>query len=115
VTGSYQVLDENQRLLGFALFEKGKVVGFTPNRLNGSQLNRVVADLANNDLDSYELVEIRVKNKSEEDGHSFRLTRADREASYRIRKTAKQRELAGLTEKQRREIEKFEKKEIQLV
>ena len=114
MTGSYQVLDKNDRLLGFALFEKGTVVGFTPNRLNGTQLNRVVADMTNGDLDDYELSKVRVQSRSKEQAHSFRLTRADREASYRSRKTAKQRELAGLTEKQRKEMEKFDKQELSL-
>jgi hypothetical protein len=71
--------------------------------------------MTNCDLNHYELVEARVENRSEEQGHSFRLTRTEREANYRIRKTAKQRALKGLTEKEKREMEKFDKKELSLV
>jgi len=51
--GCHRVLDASGRLLGYALFVDGEAQVFQPNRLTGSQLNKVFTALREGDLDGY--------------------------------------------------------------
>lgn len=78
MTGSFQVFDKNQRLLGYALLKKGVVETFQPNRLCGKQLNLVFSALKSSDFSGLRLKEAKAKADSNtedaRDWHSLTVT-----------------------------------------
>lgn len=78
------MLDTTGRLLGYALFVDGEAQIFQPNRLTGSQLNKVFTALRDGELEDYRFRKVGTTQYEREtiDWHSLTVRDAKRRLAW---------------------------------
>ena len=82
--GSHKVLDASGRLLGYVLFVDGEAQIFQPNRLTGSQLNKVFTALREGEMEGYRFRKVGATQYEREtiDWHSLTVRDTKRRQTW---------------------------------
>jgi hypothetical protein len=104
--GSYKLVGEGGRLLGFVLFDRGEAKSFTPHGLTVLKLNQVFQDVSAGSFGSYTLKKLEARSQPPSDLHSFYIENTNRREAWRLRKTRS----VGAENDWERELEKLERK-----
>ena len=84
--GSYKLLGDCGRVLGFVLVTKGAVKSFTPHGLTVLKLNQVFQDVSAGSFGSYTLKKLEARSQPPSDLHSFYIENTNRREAWRLRK-----------------------------
>lgn len=87
--GSYKLLGDCGRVLGFVLVKKGAVKSFTPQGLTVVKLNEVFADVNAGRFEKYSLKKVDSRSQPPSDAHSFYVNNTNRREAWRLRKERK--------------------------